>query len=261
MPRDPQNANPRRGLTRPLKSTAGSLLLIPLLLAGCAERLDHLGRAPSMTPIENPSQQAEATGVSMPMPQRSTQMRQPASLWEADARGFLRDLRATKVGDIVTVVVNMAEQAKISNQTTRSRAGSESAGVPNFLGLESKLNSVLPNAVDPENLVNLNSSGSSSGSGAVNRQENISLQVAAVVTSVLPNGNLVIAGRQEMRVNYELRELRIAGVIRPQDISTTNTVSYEKIAEARIAYGGRGQLTDLQQPRIGQQVLDAILPF
>ncbi|MFV3126448.1 flagellar basal body L-ring protein FlgH [Niveispirillum sp. KHB5.9] len=232
------------------------LVATPLLLAGCA-RFDHIGQAPDMTPIDNPRRQAEATGVTMPMPERSDTMRQAASLWEADARGFLRDMRASKVGDIVTVEVDMAEQARISNQTSRARGAGESMGVPNLFGLET----ALPNSVDPENLVNLNSSGSSTGTGAVNRQENISLKVAAVVTDILPNGNLVIAGRQEMRVNYELRELRIAGVIRPQDITTRNTVSYEKIAEARIAYGGRGQIMDMQQPRIGQQVLDVILPF
>ncbi|WP_114392731.1 flagellar basal body L-ring protein FlgH [Oleisolibacter albus] len=238
-----------------------ALLLAPLLLAACADRLDHLGRAPSMTPIDDPARQMEAAGVSMPMPERSMQLRQPASLWESDARGFLRDLRANKVGDIVTVVIEMSEQAQISNQTTRSRGANEAAGLPNLFGFENKLGAVFPNSVDKDKLVNMNSSSSSSGNGAVNRKEQIQLKVAAVVTEILPNGNLVIAGRQEMRVNYELRELRIAGVIRPQDITTRNTVSYEKIAEARIAYGGRGQITDLQQPRVGQQVLDAILPF
>lgn len=233
------------------------LLLAPLLLAGCANQWDHIGRAPGMTPIDNPGRQAEASAVTMPMPIPSQTMRQPASLWESDARGFLRDLRASKIGDIVTVIVDMAEQAQIRNQTTRSRGAGESLGVPNLFGLET----VVPDRVDPDNLVNMNSSSNSSGAGAVNRQEQIQLKVAAVVTDILPNGNLVIAGRQEMRVNYELRELRIAGVIRPQDITTRNTVSYEKIAEARIAYGGRGQITDMQQPRVGQQVLDVILPF
>lgn len=241
----------------PITRPTALLMLAPLMLAGCAGQFDHLGKAPAITPIDNPRLQMEASGVSMPMPERSTVMRQPASLWEADARGFLRDLRASKIGDIVTVVVDMSEQAQIRNQTTRARGAGESLGIPNLFGLET----ALPNSIDPDNLVNLNSSGNSSGSGAVNRQENIQLKVAAVVTDILPNGNLVIAGRQEMRVNFELRELRIAGVIRPQDISTQNTVSYEKIAEARIAYGGRGQITDMQQPRLGQQVLDTVLPF
>lgn len=237
------------------------MLALALLLPACADRLDHLGKPPSMTAIDNPAQQAEAARVTMPMPVALPEVRQPASLWEPEARGFLRDLRAKTVGDIVTVVIDMAEQAQIRNQTTRSRGASEAAGVPNFFGLESRLPAILPDQVDPSKLVDLNSNSSSSGSGQINRQEQIQLKVAAVVTDILPNGNLVIAGRQEMRVNYELRELRIAGVIRPEDITTRNTVSYEKIAEARIAYGGRGQITDVQQPRVGQQVLDVILPF
>ena len=141
------------------------------------------------------------------------------------------------------------------------RTNNEKAGLPNFFGLESRLPAILPDAVDPSSLVDLDSSSTSSGNGTIQRNERIAMRVAAVVTQVLPNGNFVIAGRQEVRVNYELREMRIAGVIRPEDISNANTIEYDKIAEARITYGGRGQITDVQQPRYGQQVLDVILPF
>jgi len=246
------------------RRTAARLLpsvLALLALTACADRLDHLGRAPGITPIQDPRLQEEAVRVSMPMPMPDVEVRQPASLWQTDARGFLRDLRAKEIGDIVTVTIDMAEQAQIRNQTSRSRGSSESLQTPSLFGFENRLGAVFPNEVDPESLVDLGSASSSTGAGSVNRQENIQMQIAAVVTDILPNGNLVIAGRQEMRVNYELRELRIAGVIRPEDISTRNTISYEKIAEARIAYGGRGQIMDVQQPRIGQQVLDVILPF
>jgi flagellar L-ring protein precursor FlgH len=82
-----------------------------------------------------------------------------------------------------------------------------------------------------------------------------------VVTDRLPNGNFVIAGRQEVRVNSELRELRIAGVIRPEDISSRNTIDYFKVAEARIAYGGRGTISRVQKPRYGQRLYEFVVPF
>ncbi len=115
--------------------------------------------------------------------------------------------------------------------------------------------------MDPGNLVGLNSGSTSEGSGSIRRNEEIELKLASVITDVLPNGNLVIYGRQEVRVNFEVRELAIAGIVRPEDITSANTISYEKIAEARISYGGRGQITDVQQPRYGQQLYDIIFPF
>ena len=149
----------------------------------------------------------------------------------------------------------------MSNESNRTRSGSESAGVPNLLGYEAQLNSVLPKSVDPTKLIGTNSSSSANGKGAVTRSEAITLKVAAIVTQVLPNGNLVVSGKQEVRVNYELRELNIAGVVRPEDIVSDNTISYEKIAEARISYAGRGQINDVQQPRWGQQLIDVLFPF
>ncbi|HBM12714.1 MAG TPA: flagellar basal body L-ring protein, partial [Rhodospirillaceae bacterium] len=165
------------------------------------------------------------------------------------------------IGDIVTVVIDIDENAQLDNSTTRTRNNSENVDVDSLLGYENALNSVLPEAVNPAALLAFDGQTNNSGGGAIDRQEAISVSVAAVVTQVLPNGNLVIQGRQETRVNYELRELQIAGVIRPQDISTANTVSYEKIAEARLAYGGRGQVSDCQQPRWGTQIMDVIMPF
>lgn len=119
----------------------------------------------------------------------------------------------------------------------------------------------MPNAVSPARLIDLDSSTSNRGAGTVNRDETIELKIAAAVTQMLPNGNLVIFGRQEVRVNFEVRELQITGVIRRADITNANTISYEKIAEARISYGGGGHITDFQQPRDGQQVFDVLFPF
>jgi flagellar L-ring protein precursor FlgH len=232
-------------------------------LAGCGamNRIDQIGAAPALAPIANPTATPGYRPVSMPMPAPEQVVYQPNSLWRSGSRAFFRDQRASKVGDILTVIINIADSAKVDNATKRSRANSENAALPNFLGFESKLKNVLPDAVDPTALVDATSGGSSAGAGSVDRKENVELTVAGVVTQVLPNGNLVIEGRQEVRVNYEVRELLIAGIVRPEDISNTNTILHTQIAEARISYGGRGQISDVQQPRYGQQLFDVIMPF
>jgi flagellar L-ring protein FlgH len=242
------------------KRIALPLLAAAVALAGCS-RLSEIGSAPALSDINNPGQNPEARVVSMPMPRPSATDQVPSSLWRSGSREFFRDPRAKQVGDLLTVIINISDQAQLQNQSQRSRTNSESEKMPNLFGFESRLPAVLPDAVDPAKLVDLGSASSSAGNGTIQRNERIAMRVAAVVTEVLPNGNFVIAGRQEVRVNYELRELRIAGVIRPEDVTNTNTIDYDKIAEARITYGGRGQITDVQQPRYGQQALDIILPF
>ena len=166
--------------------------------------------------------------------------------------------RLAQIGDILTVKVNFSDKANIANETMRARVNKEDSGVDNFLGKQKLpvLNSALPTRI-----LTADSSSLSSGSGQVQRQEALTTNVAGVVTQVLPNGNLVIEGRQEVRVNFEVRELIVAGIVRPEDIESDNTIDSAKIAQARISYGGRGQLTDVQQPRYGQQVLDVLLPF
>jgi len=234
-----------------------------LALAGCnaAQRLSEVGSAPKISDIQNPAQQQGYRPVSMPMPIPDMPTQSANSLWRPGSRAFFKDQRAGRVGDILTVTVNVADEAKFNNKTTRRRQSGESAGLPNFLGYEAALGKVLPDAVDPSNLIDLSSEHSTVGNGELEREETIRVNLAAVITQVLPNGNLVIAGRQEVRINYELRELTVTGVIRPEDISSNNTVSSEKIAEARISYGGRGTLSDIQQPRYGQQILDIVFPF
>ncbi len=158
-------------------------------------------------------------------------------------------------------MVDLDDEATLNNSTTRGRTSNEDASLNALLGYETSLDQVLPEAINPGNLLDADSQSDSTGTGTITRGEQIELRIAAVVTLVLPNGNMAIFGRQEFRVNYEARELQIAGVIRPEDVTTTNTISYDQIAEARISYGGRGQISDLQQPRYGQQVLDIIFPF
>jgi len=242
---------------------AALLGLIGLSLSACnmMNRLASVGEAPKLSTIDSPAPLAAPQAVSLPMPAPLPVERQPNSLWRPGSRAFLKDQRASNVGDILTVIIEIDDNAAISNTTTRSRTNGEDASASAFLGYETSIARIFPEAFDPTNLVELESDSNSEGSGEVNRNESINLRVAALVTQVLPNGNLVLAGRQEIRVNYEKRELQVAGIIRPEDITSTNTIDYDQIAEARIAYGGQGQISDLQQPRYGQQVFDILWPF
>jgi flagellar L-ring protein precursor FlgH len=235
-------------------------ILLGPLLTGCSalERLRITGEQPALSKIENPTAQPGYKPVQMPMPTPQTATYNPNSLWRNGSRAFFKDQRARQVGDIMTITVNITDKAAIANETQRSRANTEDSGVTNFFG---KKNLPIVNQALPGRLLTADSTASSDGKGSVNRQEALQTNVAAVVTQVLPNGNLVVEGRQEIRVNYEMRELIVAGIVRPEDIQSDNTIDSSKIAEARIAYGGRGQITDVQQPRYGQQLMDVVLPF
>lgn len=240
------------------------LLLLPsLALSACGsvEKLSRIGRAPDMAPVESPTADPNWRPVSMPMPAPQDPLTAANSLWRPGSRTFLRDQRAAQVGDLVTVLVEIADRAQLQNSTEREREGSDRLGIPSLLGLPSSFARILPNGVDPSRLVETSGGSLSQGSGTLRRNEQVTLRVAATVTQTLPNGNLVVNGRQQVRVNHELRELQVTGIIRPQDIASDNTVRHDRLAEARIAYGGRGTLSDVQAPRYGQQVLDAILPF
>ena len=184
-----------------------------------------------------------------------------ASLWNGGRRSLLGDRRAVLRGDILTVVVEIDEKAEISNSTSSSRSGSESLAIPSLLGLPQRLSALLPAGASFDTAASVNSSSSSSGDGAIRRNEKLTLRVAATIIDVLPNGILRIRGSQEVRVNFEVRELLVEGYVRPEDISRQNEITYDKIASARISYGGRGMISRLQAPRIGQQMADQILPF
>jgi flagellar L-ring protein precursor FlgH len=237
-------------------------LLGLLTLGGCsaATRLSQLGEQPPLTTIQDPHQQPGYKPVSLPMPAPIVGERRPNSLWQAGSRAFFKDQRATQVGDILTVVFQFDDKAQFTNNTQRQRTASDQVTAGGLFGLEQKLPHVLAGA-NPANLVNTSGNSNAQGQATMDREELMSMSIAALVTQVLPNGNLVVEGHQELRVNYELRDLQVTGVLRPQDITSTNTVDYTKLAEARISYAGRGQLTDIQQPRYGQQLLDIVSPF
>lgn len=238
-------------------------LLAPALLlalAGCngLQRLSEVGRPPALSPTEDPTRTPGWRPVTMPMPAAQPAPVEGESLWRPGSRAFFKDQRAARVGDLVTVLVSMNDQATLKNATTATRNSAQAMGVPNLFGLENLLVHV---PMDPSKLVSTSSNNSNVGVGQVQRSETVTLRLAGVVTQVLPNGNLVVMAHEQFRADNELRDLRVSGVIRPEDIASDNTVRSDRMAEARIAYGGRGALTDVQAAPWGQQALDVVLPF
>jgi flagellar L-ring protein precursor FlgH len=233
-------------------------------LAGCSavDRVENIGKAPDMAPIR--TQVALPGEMPAPLPGQIPIMANPApsyasnSLWQPEARSFFHDPRASRIGDILTVNVTVADAAKISNTTSRSRTNADNANMTNFFGLDKVITHA---GLDPGSLVKMGSDTSNVGAGSVDRSEDINLTLAAVVGQVLPNGNLIITGHQQVRVNNEMRDLQIGGIVRPEDITNANTVDLAQIAEARVSYGGKGQITDVQQPRYGSQLYDILMPF
>jgi flagellar L-ring protein FlgH len=230
------------------------------LLTGCTalDRLATIGEPPPLTTIDNPTTQPGYKPVQMPMPTPQPASYSPNSLWRNGSRAFFKDQRAHQVGDILTVKVKFTDKATLENETSRSRKNTEDSGIDNFFG-RSKVPFI--NSAVPTRIFTMDSDATSDGKGSIDRKEELQTNVAGVVTQVLPNGNLVVEGKQEIRINFEVRELIVAGIVRPEDIESDNTIDSTKIAQARISYGGRGQITDVQQPRYGQQVLDVLLPF
>ncbi|HEY1612135.1 MAG TPA: flagellar basal body L-ring protein FlgH [Rhizomicrobium sp.] len=235
-----------------------ALALLASALSACSavDRMNNVGETPKLSPILNPlGGPLSAVPVHNP-----TNAEVANSLWQPGAHSFFQDSRATHVGDVITVDVTIADSGQITNATTRTRQNSDAANLTNFFGLETKLPTILQGS-NPASLVNMGSQTSNVGAGSVNRAETINLTLAALVTTVLPNGNLVIGGHQQVRMNNELRDLSISGVVRREDITSDNTVNLAQIAEARISYGGKGQITDVQQPRYGDQLFDILMPF
>jgi flagellar L-ring protein precursor FlgH len=239
------------------------LLIVSFALSHCTatlDRLEQVGKVPPIDPVENPTHKQDYKPVQWPQ-SVETQKRNPNSLWQPGARTFFRDLRARRVGDILKVTVKVQDKADLNNKTESSRDNSENIQAPSVFGVENKLFKFLPGAADPTQLLDLTNANQNKGTGIINRKETIQTQIAAMVTQILPNGNLVVRGEQQIRVNFEVREVSVQGIVRPEDISADNSISSEQIAEARISYGGRGHLSNVQQPRLGSQIIDAISPF
>lgn len=242
-----------------LRPIVGCFCLLALT-AGCA-RLSEVGQVPDFSATSNGNEVFAMTTNHLPSAQGVSARHEGASLWTAERQSLLGDRRASVRGDILTVAIEIDDRASISNESERGRSASEQLGAPNFFGIPQRIDEALPEGASIANAVGATSSSRSAGNGSVARNEQLTLRIAATVTDVLHNGALRIEGSQEVRVNFEIRELLISGFVRPEDISRQNEITYDRIAGARISYGGRGQISDVQQPRLGQQVTDIILPF
>ena len=237
------------------------LILCAVLMLSACSKLGEVGKAPSFSPLEGSYQHHAMYSSPLPEFSDSDGPTEASSLWTAKGGSLFGDRRAGHRGDILTVVIQIDDKAEISNSTGRSRNGSQQMGVPSLFGIPERLNEKLPIGASMAEAVAMSSDSKFSGQGSVKRNEKMTLRVAATVVEELPNGVLRIEGQQEVRVNFELRELIVTGYVRPADISRQNEITYDRIAGARIAYGGRGQISDVQQPRYGQQVADTVLPF
>lgn len=237
-----------------------TLMLVALGLAGCS-KLEQVGRAPQFSGLEGSNQHYAMYSAALPEDAAPDSATEASSLWTGSDNSLFGDRRAARRGDILTVVIEIDDSASISNSTGRSRNGKQTSGLPEFLGIPQRVDEILPEGSSMAEAFESSSSSTFKGQGSVSRNEKLTLRVAATVVEELPNGVLKIEGQQEVRVNFEMRELIVTGYVRPNDISRENEITYDKIAGARIAYGGRGQITDMQQPTYGQQIADIVMPF
>lgn len=243
------------------------IILSAFVLTSCSETVDRLkrvGQAPQFENIEIPTIEEDEEEIERREERREMQhvhMRQTNSLWQPGSTKFFRDSRAWKVGDIIRVVVEISDNASLNNSTQQNRNGKDTMHIMNLLGKTKAITANLSTVGTLNPAIDLGSTRNHTGSGTISRKEDIKTEIAAVVAKVLPNGNLVVQGHQEVRVNYELREIKVAGIIRPKDITSDNSIRTNQMAEARISYGGRGVMSEVQQPRAGSQVIDILAPF
>ncbi|GGF47753.1 flagellar L-ring protein 2 [Azorhizobium oxalatiphilum] len=233
-------------------ATAGALML-----GACQTNpYDSLAYGPTLTPV---GQGLEANRMPVPVPFQKPNERTFRSTWDLNSKSLYRDVRASQIGDVIRVTLSIDDKAEVDNNTDRSRTSSSNQGITAALNLSGLGKGANVGAGDAS--LGLSGDTSTSGKGTIDRSEKIRLSLAAVVTEVMPNGNLVVSGSQEILINYEVRVLTVGGIVNPLDVSSANTIPYDKIAEARISYGGRGRLNDVQQPAWGQRVFDAVSPY
>lgn len=246
-----------------MKKTTFLIFVSSCMLSGCnlASKLSNVGDPPDMSQIQNPTLVSDYRPVSMPMPAPEPERHSVNSLWQTGSRAFFKDQRANRVGDIITVIVDLNRTNKIDTSHTYNKTSTRKSGITNLFGYESKFRTIFPSPVDPANLINTVNNPNQTGTGKFGSTDKLDLKIGATIVQILPNGNLVIQGRQEVLIQTELRIIEVKGIIRREDIASNNTIPYSKIAEARIASGGRGDISDLNSVPWGQQVLNKILPW
>ncbi len=254
-----------------------------ITLTGCdiiSDRLDEVGRVPQLSGMNFYEEQFHPIHERIEVESRlddlgyengysyhenrgahktiSSDHSNPNSIWRSGSRSFFK---SRSVGDVLSVIVEIQDKAKLDNKTQKSRNSGNGIKAPSILGLENVVDKVLPGTSPASNMLNLNSTASASGNGKIDRKETVQTTIAATVVKILPSGNLIIKGSQEVRVNFDVREITVSGIVRPEDISSNNTVRLEQIAEARVSYGGRGHIFEYQQAPYGKQVLDIVSPL
>ena len=233
-----------------------------LFLSACHDmrsQINDIGKPPKLNKVDKNSYLKDAN---QSLETSILESSNSNSLWLPKQKNFFfRDRKAKSIGDILKVKVSIEEKAKIDNKTSSSRdKNNKNFGVANLFGLE-KSASVGKSHIDPSNLLSITGSSQNSGTGKIDRKETINTTIAAIIYKILPNGNFFIKGSQEIRVNFEIREITLTGIIRPEDLDSDNSVDLKQVAEARVSYGGRGQITAVQQPTYGKQFLDIVSPF
>lgn len=244
----------------PSPRTAIAAMSIILAMSACG-RVTQIGRVPGMTEPESSVEFQAMSSSGYGIGELPDRPDSAASLWSTSQGSLVADRRASNRGDILTVVIEIDDRAEMQNSSDRSRSSADKVGIPQMVGLPQRINDMLPEGASMDELAEAKASSSYKGAGNISRRDKLTLRVAATVVDRLPNGVLRIQGTQEVRVNYEVRELTVSGFVRPSDIGRRNEIAYDRIAGARISYGGHGQISDVQQPRYGQQVADIILPY
>jgi flagellar L-ring protein FlgH len=238
------------------------LTSVAVALSGCnmAERLSNIGEPPELSRIQDPTLAQGYQPVTMPMPRGEAAPRKVNSLWESGSRAFFKDQRANKVGDIITIEVKRKNTGTITSSADNNRETKLNAGITNLYGMEGK-NRLWPRTATGVSLFNTLSKPEMKGNGNLTNTDDLDLKVAGTIIQVLPNGNMVVEGRQEIRQASEVREVHVKGIIRREDITSGNIISLDKIAEARVSYGGRGDITDMQSTPWGVQALTRVMPW